>query len=421
MKVIVHEPARPELAGSRQDLHERRAHVGRGLRIDVNVAVERDILGAHDRVVESHREILEALGEQEDLGGERAVVAAINGVDENGQEARGLRLIDEQSDNADEHPVIHDDVDPITRSRMVHAHFDGRLAQSGQEVSESPAEIGVCPPATGIRLAAVEQSIERRLARQGHVRAECYRRRQYAIQDDASSALRVAAQKMLGDACAVGDAVEVELRVAECLANAFEVANRRAGGEEARIVRKPVQAIPAQLDHPIDVSRFEEQPALAAFAGERRRPTGTALIDQDDVALADDAREGRLRRRVEGRCGLPRTARDDHERIRRSLLRKRVDHGDEKVNSLAARVTRIHRHRQRPALRVNFLPTADRGHLARGQRDLGALRARRGQTADKQPRCNPGVAHDHGTELTRRRSAHARSISASCRRRKSSP
>src|SRR5207302_528948 len=54
---------------------------------------------------------------------------------------------------------------------------------------------------------------------------------------------------------------------------------------------------------------------LALGAAEPVRSPGAALVDEDDVALAPDARKGGSDRRIELARRLPRTPREDEERI----------------------------------------------------------------------------------------------------------
>ena len=133
---------------------------------------------------------------------------------------------------------------------------------------------------------------------------------------------------MLGDAGAVGNAVEVPLRVTERPTNPFEIADGHAGREIPWIVVEAFETLDAGVDCDVR-ARSQGQVCLAGVTLQRRGTTAATLIDQDDVAIADNARKRPLNRHVEPRCGFAGTARDDHQGIRRRLFGKRPDEGDE--------------------------------------------------------------------------------------------
>ena len=211
-------------------------HVRRRLRLEIHVAHEREVLGTDHRVVQADREILETLGNNERLSGHDPIVASVNRVDHNRQQARRLRVVHEQSDDADQHPVVDHDVDRLAGSRMVHDGFHGCPPQPVEDRVEPPGEIGESTPAPLVGLAPFEQRVERRLARERDLRAQRDIRRHHAIEDDPTRAVGKTAQVVLGHTGTVGNAVEIEFFVAERPANPFEVADGDAGRKETRIV-----------------------------------------------------------------------------------------------------------------------------------------------------------------------------------------
>ena len=299
--------------------------------------------------------------------------------------------------------MIDHDVNRVAGSGMVQGDFDGRLPQPLKHGVEPQPQAGESAPATVIRFAPIEQRAQRRLTRQRHVRAQGHVRRQHAVEGDPPCAAGEPAQVVLGDTGAVGDAIQVQFRVAERLANRVQVANGDAGREIAWIVGEACEAFAACVDHALHAARAQKQIILAAGAAQRCRPTSAALVDQDDVPIADNPRESHFRHRVEPRCGLPRPSRDHHQRVWQRLFGQRLNHRDEEFDGLAAGIVRVQRHREGPTGGVHFLPTARGGQVARRQVDPGGIRRRGEQAASRQARRGHGDSHSHGTELTRRR------------------
>ena len=211
------------------------------------------------------------------------------------------------------------------------------------------------------------------MTRQGHLRPQGHFRRHDAVQDDPSCTAREPAHVVLGDSGAVGDPVEVQLLVPQRLADPLEVSNSHAGREETRVVVERLEASHTCVDHVGDTIGGQKRVVLAGLAQQRRGPTGTPLVDQQDVPLAGNAREGMFRRHVETRRRLARPARNDHERIRRRLFGKRTHDGDEEFDGLAVRITGIQRHLEGPAVGIHLVAAIRCRDVARLEVDLGGV------------------------------------------------
>lgn len=146
--------------------------------------------------------------------------------------------------------------------------------------------------------------VERRIDRVAQPRGED------ALHDHAADVPRVAARVLRGHPHAVRRAVEVDLVVAEVAAHCVEIGPGVRGRVAAQVdaSRQAVAARGDRLDR-------KEIALRSDLAFERIRLSGAALVDQDDVALAADAGEGRRVKVRQARGRLSRPALQDEERL----------------------------------------------------------------------------------------------------------
>ena len=188
------------------------------------------------------------------------------------------------------------------------------------------------------------------------MRAERDGGRQDAIQNNAAHMPREAPQVVLGDARTVGNAVQVHAFIAECRTDALQILHGKAGGEKARVVVQRLHAIERQPHERVGVCANAGPKNLPSeiVAMQWHRLAAAALVDQQHIALAQDARERGFALREETRRGIAGPTGNHNEWIRRRLLHECVHDSDEQRDALAFHRIRIQWHVEPAAIGFHF-------------------------------------------------------------------
>src|SRR5207248_5373772 len=153
-----------------------------------------------------------------------------------------------------------------------------------------------------LRRAAREDIEERALSIERRLWPEGEWGRHDPVENHGAHALGEAAQVVLRDARAVRGAVEVDALVAEGGAHALEILNRDARRVPSHLgTRAEVPEAAPRGGGDLGLARAIEQ-LLALGAAEPVRSPGPALVDEDEVALAPDARKSGSDRHKIGRA-----------------------------------------------------------------------------------------------------------------------
>ncbi len=143
----------------------------------------------------------------------------------------------------------------------------------------------------------------------------------------------VAAQVLQLDARAVGAAPEVHLVVAQGRADVVDILHRDGGDVLARVGVELLQALRHQVHGQRVLEERLQRRVVVLVAIQRMRGAGAALVDEDHVALVVQVREERHHLGGERHRALPRSAREDEDRVRLVGAHARRDDGDVDVDA----------------------------------------------------------------------------------------
>ena len=314
---------------------------------------------------------------------QHGVVARCCKRDEQRYDRCGVVRLRHELDLAREREVVHDDrrAGDLDRHRR-------RL-----EPREQRQEIG--PPggegagARALRGASGGDQVERPLPVRGEAAHERNVEERRAVEHDGAHRARVAPEEDLRRGGAVADPVEVELHVAERLADRLEVVHRGRGPVLGGIAGERRRAA---LDVCGELRRSRDLPGRRC-AGERIRAACTTLVDEEDVAvrpqLEPDARHGcgRLGRRSAG------PACEVDERVVVCSPQGGGEHRDSQRDRAPGRDRAVLRHGERPAAGGDALHGA---LVERHRRMSGRRGADRRRAGDRDESTDVHVTDDRG-------------------------
>ena len=291
---------------------------------------------------------------------QRREIARLRATEQRRYEARELGCVHEPVQRRDHGIEAERNLAQRTGARIGDANA-ARRAERGLDLFQGRVQIGIRAFAIRVFGACGQNVSERCLARGPDVERGPHRRRRDAVEHHAANARRVAAREFLRDASAIGTAPKIDALVAQRRANRVDIGDDFRG-DVARHVDIVRGAQFAQLGQTalrggrsqIDVDQLIEEVARRqGSALQRRRFTGAAGIDQDDVAGASDS--GQRDRNRNRRLGRLTGSSGKHE--------QGVRIGTERVGGQD-------RNEQRQRAAVRLRPVL--GHI-----DGGALRRRR--------------------------------------------
>ena len=214
------------------------------LTVDLLLRDARKVLGADDGQLHADAHVVVAAARTN--GGKREEtlkVALLGSSNQLRQERTDQRIVERAEDHVHDELAVDGHLFGNAGTRMRQAHSRGRRIEQGHERAQARAELWILGAARLVRFAVVHQAIERPLPVARHEQRQTHVGRRHAVEHDRANRGLVLPQVHQRRTCAVGAAVDVDLVVAEVVADVIEIVHRDGRGVETQDRRRAPQGI----------------------------------------------------------------------------------------------------------------------------------------------------------------------------------